>query len=267
MKTVVAALIEKDGQFFIAKRSTGNPEVLGAWEFPGGKVEEGESDEAALEREILEEFNTVISIGPKIAETPINNYTVLKLYKCFHRLGNYGLNDHSESYWVDSLEQLRMFDLAPADERLLNQICPKKDERRPQLEELVKNKSYTNDDLQRIFLVSGQGGMRKSNRANCLVLISKHNSSNPYDDKWNGDHFEYTGMGMNGDQSVDYMQNRTVAESNTNGVTLYLFESFESNDYIYRGIVKLDGEPYYEIQEDEAGRKRKVVKFSLKLVN
>ena len=93
--------------------------------------------------------------------------------------------------------------------------------------------------------------MRKSNRANCLVLISKHNSSNPYDDKWNGDHFEYTGMGMNGDQSVDYMQNKTVAESNTNGVTLYLFESFESNNYIYRGIVKLDGEPYYEIQEDE----------------
>lgn len=73
-------------------------------------------------------------------------------------------------------------------------------------------------------------------------------------------------MGMNGDQSVDYMQNRTVTKSNANGITLYLFEPFESNDYIYRGIVKLDGEPYYEIQEDEAGKKRKVVKFSLKLV-
>lgn len=58
MKTVVAALIEKDGRFFLAKRSTGNQEVFGAWEFPGGKVEEGESDEAALEREILEEFNS-----------------------------------------------------------------------------------------------------------------------------------------------------------------------------------------------------------------
>ena len=51
MKTVVAALIEKDGRFFLAKRSTGNKEVFGAWEFPGWKVEDGESDEAALERE------------------------------------------------------------------------------------------------------------------------------------------------------------------------------------------------------------------------
>ena len=109
--------------------------------------------------------------------------------------------------------------------------------------------------------------MRKSNRANCLVLISNHHSDNPYDDKWSGDHFEYTGMGMNGDQSVDYMQNRTLAESRTNGITLYLFESYAKNDYIYRGIVKLDGEPYYEIQEDDSGRKRKVVKFSLKLID
>lgn len=268
MKTVVAALIEKDGRFFLAKRSTGNQEVFGAWEFPGGKVEEDESDEAALEREILEEFNTVVSIGEKIAETPIDNELILKLYKCTHRLGNYVLRDHSESVWVDKLEDMYQFSLAPADKRLLSQICPRKgDSRKPSFGELVKGQSYENADLQRIFLVSGQSGMRKSNRANCLVLISKHNSGNPYDDKWNGDHFEYTGMGMNGDQSVDYMQNKTLAESNTNGVTVYLFESFANNDYIYRGIVKLDGEPYYEVQEDDAGKKRKVVKFSLKLID
>ena len=48
---------------------------------------------------------------------------------------------------------------------------------------------------------------------------------------------------------------------------IHEFESFESNNYIYRGIVKLDGELYYGLQEDEADRERKVVKFSLKLVN
>ena len=268
MKTVVAALIEKDGRFFLAKRSTGNKGVFGKWEFPGGKVEDGESDEVALEREILEEFNTVVSVGKKIAETPIDDKLMLKLYKCTHGLGNYVPHDHSESAWLDKLEDMYQFDLAPADKRLLNQICPRKDDsRKPGFSELVKGQSYENADLQRIFLISSQGGMRKSNSTNCLVLISKHNSNNPYDDKWNDDHFEYTGMGMNGDQSVNYMQNKTLAESNTNGVTVHLFESFENNDYIYRGIVKLDGEPYFEVQEDQSGRQRKVVKFSLRLVD
>ena len=133
---------------------------------------------------------------------------------------------------------------------------------------LVIGGTYSNDVLMSTFKVSGQGGMRKSNITNSLVLIAKHKSDNPYDDGWsNGDHFEYTGMGMNGDQSVNYMQNRTVAESNTNGVTMYLFESFADNSYIYRGVVKLDGEPYYEIQIDESGDERRVVKFSLKLVD
>lgn len=57
MINVVAALIEKDHKVFIAKRSTGNPDVLGKWEFPGGKVQTGESEENAIEREIKEELN------------------------------------------------------------------------------------------------------------------------------------------------------------------------------------------------------------------
>lgn len=60
MKTVVAALIEKDGKYLIAKRKAGST-LGGLWEFPGGKVEVGENDEVALEREILEEFNSLIT--------------------------------------------------------------------------------------------------------------------------------------------------------------------------------------------------------------
>ena len=54
MITVVAALIEKDGKYLIARRSTGSSDVLGKWEFPGGKVEQEETEENAIEREIKE---------------------------------------------------------------------------------------------------------------------------------------------------------------------------------------------------------------------
>lgn len=53
---VVAALIEKNGKYLIARRSTGSSDVLGKWEFPGGKVEKEESEEHAIERKIREEF-------------------------------------------------------------------------------------------------------------------------------------------------------------------------------------------------------------------
>lgn len=76
MKTVVAALIKKDDKFLIAKRKDATA-LGGYWEFPGGKVEAGESNEVALEREILEEFNSLISVGKLLASAQINDDTVL----------------------------------------------------------------------------------------------------------------------------------------------------------------------------------------------
>ena len=52
MITVVAALINKNNKFLIAKRSTGSKELIGKWEFPGGKVETNENEMDAIEREI-----------------------------------------------------------------------------------------------------------------------------------------------------------------------------------------------------------------------
>ena len=54
MVDVVAALIEEDGKILIAKRLTGDINVLGKWEFPGGKVKNNETDKQAIEREIKE---------------------------------------------------------------------------------------------------------------------------------------------------------------------------------------------------------------------
>ena len=56
MIVVVAALIKKDNKILIARRSTGDENLLGKWEFPGGKVETGENEYQAIEREIKEEF-------------------------------------------------------------------------------------------------------------------------------------------------------------------------------------------------------------------
>lgn len=57
MIRVVASLIENDNKVLIAKRSTGDPNVFGKWEFPGGKVEPGENEMHAIEREIKEDLS------------------------------------------------------------------------------------------------------------------------------------------------------------------------------------------------------------------
>ena len=55
-------------------------------------------------------------------------------------------------------------------------------------------------------------------------------------------------MGLEGDQELNYRQNKTLAESNKNGVDVHLFEVFKAKEYIYRGMVKFCKEPYQEIQ-------------------
>jgi 8-oxo-dGTP diphosphatase len=66
MKEVVAALIVKDGQVLICQRTEQQAMPL-KWEFPGGKIEPGESQETALRRELEEELGIVAAIGPKVA--------------------------------------------------------------------------------------------------------------------------------------------------------------------------------------------------------
>lgn len=123
-----------------------------------------------------------------------------------------------------------------------------------------------NQELCSIFKCSPQGGMRKSNTTNTLLIISNHIKS-IYDDRWLGEVFHYTGMGMSGNQSLDFMQNRTLAESLTNGVSIHLFEVFEDKVYTYIGPVKLSESPYKENQPDQDGNARQVWMFSLKLVS
>lgn len=121
----------------------------------------------------------------------------------------------------------------------------------------------TNDDLRNIFKCGNMGGMRRSKTTNTLIIISDH-TKGLYEDKWLGDVLHYTGMGKKGDQDINASQNRTLNESNKNGVDVFLFEVFKGNNYIYRGPVKLVDSPYEEKQKDEDGKLRTVWVFPVK---
>ena len=117
MIKVVAALIEKDGKYLIARRSTGTKDVFGKWEFPGGKVDKYETEEEAIEREIKEEFNMEIKaikfITNNVCKYP-DKIVDLRLYECKYIYGDFNLHDHFEYKFVDKNELLS-YDLCPAD--------------------------------------------------------------------------------------------------------------------------------------------------------
>ena len=127
MIKVVAALIEKNNKFLIARRSTGDSSVLGKWEFPGGKVNDGESEFEAIEREIKEEFELVVKANKfiinNICEYPTKTVD-LRLYSCEYISGIFKLHDHYEYKWV-SKDDLLNYDLCPADIPLAEYIKEK----------------------------------------------------------------------------------------------------------------------------------------------
>lgn len=123
-----------------------------------------------------------------------------------------------------------------------------------------------NDTLVDIFKVSPQGGMRRSKRTDSLVLVANHTRA-LYSDRWEANIFHYTGMGQVGDQSLDYMQNRTLAQSAQNGVDIYLFEVFKPKQYTFDGQVELARAPYRERQMDDEGQVRNVWIFPLRLLH
>ncbi|RSJ41151.1 CTP pyrophosphohydrolase [Streptococcus gordonii] len=113
---VVAAAIEKDGKFFCAQRPEGKS-LGGFWEFPGGKLEEGESPEQALIREIKEELNSEIKIVSYINEASYNydfGTVVMKTYHAKLISGNLELLEHQNSTWL-APHELSTINWAPVD--------------------------------------------------------------------------------------------------------------------------------------------------------
>ena len=116
----VAGIAFENGTVFIAKRKAGG-DVGGKWEFPGGKVEEGENDAHALRREYREEFSTAVETGPLLASaefTHKGNRFTLNAYRIFWDSHNFRMTEHSEWRWA-SLCEIKTLDFVDSDRKLL----------------------------------------------------------------------------------------------------------------------------------------------------
>ena len=124
MKTirVVAAVIYADGKVFATQRGDGD--FKGGWEFPGGKIEEGETPENALKREISEELETEIAVG-ELIETIEYDYPAFHLsmdcFWCDVVRGDLVLKEHESARWLDK-ESLYSVEWLPADVALIEKI-------------------------------------------------------------------------------------------------------------------------------------------------
>lgn len=124
MKTVrvVAAVIRKDNKIFATQRGYG--EFKDGWEFPGGKIEEGETPEQALAREIKEELDTEIQVG-KLIDTIEYDYPKFHLsmdcFWCEIMQGGLELKEHEAARWL-SKEELYSVDWLPADVGVVEKI-------------------------------------------------------------------------------------------------------------------------------------------------
>lgn len=119
---VVAAIIVKDRKMLITKRVGG--QFDGLWEFPGGKIEESETHEIALIREINEELEIKISVD-KFLSTIDYNYDsfhlIMHLYFCTIEEGSIKLKEHSDGKWI-SPDEKENISWVPADVQVLELI-------------------------------------------------------------------------------------------------------------------------------------------------
>lgn len=124
MKTieVVAAIIEKDGNIFATQRGYGD--FKDGWEFPGGKIEPGETPEQALVREIKEELEADIKVGNLVTTVEYDYpqfHLTMHCYMCELLSDNLVLTEHEAAKWL-SKDQLDEVDWLPADIEVVNKL-------------------------------------------------------------------------------------------------------------------------------------------------
>ena len=119
---VVAAIIQRDGAYFATQRGYGEFESM--WEFPGGKIEPGESSEDALKREIQEELGVDIAIENILCTTEYDYpsfHLTMHCYLCSIASGEIELREHKSARWLRP-EELGSVEWLPADKDVISRL-------------------------------------------------------------------------------------------------------------------------------------------------
>ncbi len=122
---VVAAIIKHEETIFVTQRGYG--EFKGFWEFPGGKVEEGETLQHALIREIMEELDTKVEVGELITTMEYDYpkfHLILHCFSCKILSGDLVLKEHNSAKWL-AKEELDSVEWLPADVELIEILSKK----------------------------------------------------------------------------------------------------------------------------------------------
>lgn len=113
---VTAAILVKNGRIIIAQRHS-DDHLSGKWEFPGGKIEAGETPQACLKRELKEEFQIEVSVGDFLGSKEYDYEHIsieLLVYRAYWDSGDIMLRDHADYRWISPVA-LGQYDFAPAD--------------------------------------------------------------------------------------------------------------------------------------------------------
>jgi len=124
-RRVTAAVVLREGRVLAARRAKGQKNA-GLWEFPGGKVEDGENDESCLEREMLEEFGVTGKTREHIADSRYvygaqGESILLCAYLFEWQAGEFELRVHDAIRWVDA-QELTALELSPADVKIAVEV-------------------------------------------------------------------------------------------------------------------------------------------------
>lgn len=126
MIKVVAGILQKADKILIARKAPGKS-LEGYFEFPGGKIEEGETAEESLIRELMEEMSIKVKVSKYVGESIYNYGNIvisLKGYTAEILEGEITLTDHDMYKWV-SLSEISYYKLAPADIPLVEKLLAK----------------------------------------------------------------------------------------------------------------------------------------------
>ncbi len=122
-KKVIAAIIRKDNTFLIAQRAK-RDDLFGKWEFPGGKMEEGETEHQCLQRELFEEFTIKANIGEYFCSSYFEHkghLVEMRAYFVDSFTGEFVLNDHQQIKWVGK-DELLSYDMPDPDKPIIKKL-------------------------------------------------------------------------------------------------------------------------------------------------